>query len=184
MGRIQEAGPGTRAQSHDPPDYVRRAQPLRAGGNGKAGIYLQEHRALRSGAGIVSRITSPMPVIEVAAGLVWRGGRLLIAKRHDAAHLGGLWEFPGGKREPIETFEECLTRELREELGIEVEVGELMESLTHEYPERTVHLEFFRCKWLRHEPRALGCVAFEWVSREELLQYSFPEADARLLHKL
>ena len=77
-----------------------------------------------------------MPTIDVAAGLVWREGRLLIAKRHDNAHLGGLWEFPGGKREPNETFEQCLARELREELGIEVAIGELVESLTHEYPEQ------------------------------------------------
>jgi len=72
-----------------------------------------------------------MPTIDVAAGLVWREGRLLIAKRHDNAHLGGLWEFPGGKREPNETFEQCLARELREELGIEVSIGELVETLTH-----------------------------------------------------
>ena len=56
-------------------------------------------------------------LIEVSAGLVFRNGQLLITQRHADAHLGGLWEFPGGKREPGETFEECLIRELREELG-------------------------------------------------------------------
>jgi mutator protein MutT len=125
-----------------------------------------------------------MKVIEVAAGLVFRHGLLLITQRPPAAHLGGLWEFPGGKREPPETFEECLHRELREELGIEVEVGELVESITHAYPEKTVLLKFFRCAWLRHEPRSLGCPAFAWVAREELDQYHFPAADARLLEKL
>jgi mutator protein MutT len=125
-----------------------------------------------------------MPTIDVAAGLVWRECKLLIAKRHDDAHLGGLWEFPGGKREPNETFEQCLVRELREELGIEVAIGELVERVTHAYPERTVHLRFFRCAWLRNEPQALGCVEFAWVSRERLCQYAFPEADARLLDKL
>lgn len=77
-----------------------------------------------------------MQPIDVAAGLVFRGGKLLLTQRHPAAHLGGLWEFPGGKREPEETFEQCLVRELREELGIEVEVGELVESITHTYPEK------------------------------------------------
>src|SRR5436189_5104451 len=100
-----------------------------------------------------------MKITDVAAGLVFRDGKLLITQRHADAHLGGLWEFPGGKREPKETFEECLARELREELGIEVAVGELVESLTHQYPERNVHLRFFRCAWLRHEPQRLGCVA-------------------------
>ena len=98
--------------------------------------------------------------IDVAAGLVFRDGKLLITQRPPDAHLGGLWEFPGGKREPGETFEQCLVRELREELGIEVRVGERLESLTHAYPEKTVHLEFFRCHWIRNEPQALGCPAF------------------------
>ena len=123
-------------------------------------------------------------VVEVAAGLVFRGGLLLITQRRPQDHLGGLWEFPGGKRGAGETYEECLRRELREELGIEVEVGTRLENITHEYPEKTVHLEFFRCKWLRHEPRALGCHDFAWVRREQLAGYAFPAADARLLEKL
>jgi mutator protein MutT len=73
--------------------------------------------------------------IEVSAGLVFRNGKLLITQRYTDAHLGGLWEFPGGKRECDETFEACLTRELREELGIDVRVGELVETIEHAYPE-------------------------------------------------
>jgi mutator protein MutT len=125
-----------------------------------------------------------MPIIDVAAALVFREGRVLITQRHAGAHLGGLWEFPGGKREPNEAFEACLQRELREELGIEVAVGELAESLTHAYPEKTVHLRFYRCRWIEHEPRPLGCAAFKWVTAGELKDYAFPAADARLLEKL
>ena len=127
---------------------------------------------------------SPVAVIEVAAGLVFRGGKLLITQRYADAHLGGLWEFPGGKREPGETSQQCLARELQEELGIEVEVGELIESLTHAYPEKTVRLEFFTCRWLRNEPKAIGCAALKWISCAELETHSFPAADARLLAKL
>src|SRR2546423_2979763 len=83
--------------------------------------------------------------IEVAAGLVFRAGSLLITQRRPQDHLGGLWEFPGGKREPAETFEECLRRELREELGIEVQVQGLLASVQHAYPEKTVLLQFYRC---------------------------------------
>jgi mutator protein MutT len=101
--------------------------------------------------------------IEVAAGLVFRGGKLLITQRPLESHLGGLWEFPGGKREEGESFEQCLRRELAEELGIEVEVFDLAEELTHAYAEKLVHLKFFRCRWLRHEPRAILCRDWAWI---------------------
>ena len=123
-------------------------------------------------------------MIEVAAGLVFRTGKLLITQRYADAHLGGLWEFPGGKRDRDESFEDCLRRELMEELGIEVAVRELLESIPHVYPEKSVLLKFFRCQWLRGEPQALGCSAFRWISLDELADYQFPAADARLLQKL
>jgi mutator protein MutT len=125
-----------------------------------------------------------MKSIEVSAGLVFRAGKLLITQRHADSHLGGLWEFPGGKREANETFEECLVRELREELGIEVEVGELLESLTHAYPGKTVVLKFFRCRWKLNEPQAIDCSDLRWVTAAELRHYEFPAADARLLEML
>jgi len=125
-----------------------------------------------------------MKSIEVSAGLVFRVGKLLITQRRPDSHLGGLWEFPGGKREANETFEECLVRELREELGIEVEVGELLESLTHAYPEKTVVLKFFRCRWKANEPQAIDCGDLKWVTAAELRNYEFPAADARLLEML
>ena len=122
--------------------------------------------------------------VEVAAGLVFREGKLLITRRHADAHLGGLWEFPGGKRETDETFEQCLARELREELGIEVDIRQLIENVTHAYPDKTVHLKFFRCEWKEHEPRALGCAEVKWIGCEQLTEHEFPAADALLLEKL
>jgi mutator protein MutT len=128
---------------------------------------------------------TPAPrLVEVAAGLIFRDGKLLVAQRHADAHLGGLWEFPGGKREPGETFPECLKRELREELGCEVEVLERVEAITHHYPDKSVHLEFFRCRWLAKEPVAIGCAAVRWVTREQLAEFQFPAADERLLARL
>ena len=123
-------------------------------------------------------------LVEVSAGLVFRNGLLLITQRRPQDHLGGLWEFPGGKRHLNETFEDCLKRELREELGIEVVVKELVETLTHEYPEKVVHLQFFKCVWQLHEPRALGCQDFVWVGKGQLGAYAFPDADKRLLERL
>jgi mutator protein MutT len=124
------------------------------------------------------------PAIEVSAGLVFRDGKLLITRRPRDAHLGGLWEFPGGKREPHETLECCLVRELREELGIEVEVGPVWETVTHAYPGKTVRLSFFLCRWKAREPQPLGCPAFKWVTAGELKDYEFPPADTGLLRRL
>jgi len=122
--------------------------------------------------------------IEVSAALIFHKGKLLITQRPADAHLGGLWEFPGGKREPGETFEQCLVRELREELGIEIEAGELFEEISHTYAEKTIHLKFFICKLVSGEPRPLDCAAFRWVEKVELADFEFPGADARLLKKL
>lgn len=138
------------------------------------------------------RATPPLPhsntpaphVIDVAAGLLFRDGKLLITQRHAGSHLGGLWEFPGGKREAGETFEQCLRRELMEELGCEVEVLELVESIHHDYPGKSVHLRFHRCRWLAQEPRPLGCADLRWVGRDELDQFCFPAADAKLIERL
>ena len=122
--------------------------------------------------------------VDVSAALIFRGGKLLITQRHAGAHLGGLWEFPGGKREPDESFEACLVREISEELGVAVAIGKLFEEILHVYAEKSVHLKFFLCELSAGDPRPLGCAAIKWIGRTELADYNFPAADARLLDKL
>lgn len=122
--------------------------------------------------------------IEVAAGLIFRSGQLLIAQRHTNSHLGDLWEFPGGKCEPGETFQVALVRELREELDTTVSVGELIETVEHAYPDRRVRIRFYKCRIESGEPRAVDCQAFKWVQRGQLMENAFPEADAHLLDRL
>lgn len=129
----------------------------------------------------------PVKQIEVAVGvLVERSGaqggwRVLIAKRKDEAVLGGYWELPGGKREPGETMESCLAREFREELGLEVTVGEALPVISHSYPHAHVVLHPFFCRRVSGEPENLQVAEHRWVSPEELVSFKFPEANAELI---
>ena len=129
-------------------------------------------------------MTHDSPPIEVAAALVFRRGRLLISRRPHGTHLPGLWEFPGGKRDGDETLEQCIARELREELGIEVEGIQCVEKIVHAYQEKTVEIHFFWCAWQCHEPQTLACAEHRWIGRSELRNFEFPPADARLLERL
>ena len=121
---------------------------------------------------------------DVAAGILWNGSEVLIARRHDHDHQGGRWEFPGGKRNANETIEACLRREFKEELGIEVEVGRLWRALSHRYPDRTVTLNFFFCRHLSGEPKALEVSEWRWVRPHVLADLQFVEGDGPVLPDL
>jgi 8-oxo-dGTP pyrophosphatase MutT (NUDIX family) len=123
----------------------------------------------------------PSGVIDVAAGLVERDGLILITQRKLGSHLAGLWEFPGGKREPAETWQDCLVRELHEELAITVTVGELRYETVHHYPEKSVRLRFYAAVLISGEPRPVDCAAVAWVGPKDLPTYAFPEADRELV---
>lgn len=132
----------------------------------------------------MNKSSSTQNLIEVSAALIFRDGKLLITQRPAGTHLGGLWEFPGGKVEAGETFPECLIREIREELGVEIAVGELFAEISHDYPEKSVHLKFFIGRLLAGEPKPLACAAVKWIEKNELAGFEFPAADAQLLEKL
>ncbi len=121
---------------------------------------------------------------EVAAGIVWNGAEVLIARRQEDDHQGGRWEFPGGKRRGRETIAQCLRREMLEEIGIEVEVGPLWRALTHVYPDRTVSLYFHLCREHRGTPRPIECAEVRWVDPRALDGYAFVEGDVRVLPDL
>jgi A/G-specific adenine glycosylase len=126
----------------------------------------------------------PLPHYDVAAGVIWRGDQLLISKRHTDDLLGGLWELPGGTRESGETLEECLVREVREELGIEIAVGDLMMAVRHAYSHFRVTIHVFHCRYLSGQPQALGCADWRWVRPDELDDFAFPAADRRIISSL
>ena len=124
----------------------------------------------------------PDPV-EVVAAVVERDGRYLITRRLEGTHLAGLWECPGGKLLPGEQPEDALRRELKEELGVEVAVGELIQTVDWTYPEKSVRLLFFRCA-LAGEPTPLEGQEMRWVAAADLRSYNFPDADATLIARL
>ncbi len=132
----------------------------------------------------------PTPHYDVAAGLIRDGrDRLLIAQRPLEGLLGGLWEFPGGKREAGESLADCLKRELREELAIDVEVGELVASVDHAFTHFKITLHAFECRYLgalppHDEPQALGARDWAWATEARLAEYSFGKADRMVIDEL
>jgi mutator protein MutT len=117
----------------------------------------------------------------VVAAIIERGGWVLISQRSPASGRGGRWEFPGGKRERGEGDEQALERELREELGVAVAIGERI----WEGSAGPLRLRFHRCRWLSGQrPRPLGSDQFRWVRREDLPRYDFLPADAELVARL
>ncbi len=124
-----------------------------------------------------------MKRIVVTAAVIERDGAFLVTRRLAGTHLEGCWEFPGGKCEAGESHAACLEREIREELECPAVVGDQVYSVSHEYPERTVELHFFRCE-LAGDPRPVLGQEMKWVSRAELHTLEFPPADAELIRML
>lgn len=118
--------------------------------------------------------------IVVSAAIVEQDGAFLLTRRAVDAHLGGRWEFPGGKVEPGETLQASLVREMREELGCGVEVGSLVLTTRHAYPDVQVELHFFEAVLTDRPMPQLG-QEMRWVPRADLAALSLPDADADLV---
>jgi A/G-specific adenine glycosylase len=133
----------------------------------------------------VRRPRKPVPHYDVAAAVTVRAdGRVLVAQRNIGDMLGGLWEFPGGKREEGETLVECLVREMREELDVEVGVDESLIVVEHAYTHFRITLHAFRCRLVAGEPRCLDCAAFRWATRTELEPLPMSVVDRKVAQAL
>jgi mutator protein MutT len=124
------------------------------------------------------------PPIDVVAGVIRRDGLLLITQRMPNDTLAGYWEFPGGKVDMGEELKAALQRELREEIGLETEIGEEIHRIIHPYPDRDVRLYFFDVRILSGEPQKIEVADLRWVSVDQLMDFQFPEADRLLLDQL
>jgi A/G-specific adenine glycosylase len=128
---------------------------------------------------------SQRPHRDVTAAVI-RDGRdhLLITQRLLDGLLGGLWEFPGGKRRPGEALQACLRREIWEELCIDIQVGELVCIVEHAFTHFFMTLYAYECQWIGGEPQCLGCRDLRWVTLDELGGFAFPVADQRIIAHL
>ena len=121
--------------------------------------------------------------VVVTAAVIERDGAYLVTRRQRGVHLEGYWEFPGGKCEPGESLDDCLRRELVEELGADAEIGDELLAVTHTYPDRRVELHFIACTLIGTPSPLLG-QEMRWVARADLRSLKFPPADDELIARL
>ena len=130
----------------------------------------------------MSESAAAVPQLHVAAGILTDPQRgVLIAQRAADAHMGGAWEFPGGKLIDGETPLQGLVRELREELEVDVEYARFLLSYAHRYPDREVHLYIWKVLRWRGEPRGLECQPLRWLRPEELAAAGLLPADQAII---
>jgi 8-oxo-dGTP diphosphatase len=123
-------------------------------------------------------------MILVAAGLIFKNDSLLITQRPAGKHGAFKWEFPGGKVEDDEDPRKTLEREIQEELGIQVKAEDIIETIHHRYPDRSVLLLFYKCQWISGEPQPIECNAIAWSDPAHLTDYDFLEADLDFIRRL
>ena len=123
-------------------------------------------------------------MIEVVAALIWDGERFLICQRPEHKARGLLWEYVGGKVEVGETKQEALIRECKEELGVNITVGDIFMDVVHEYPDITVHLTLFHASMVEGTIRLLEHNAVAWITPDEIPDYTFCPADKEINAKI
>ena len=127
----------------------------------------------------------PLPFQVIGVGVVLNAeGHVLIDQRLEEGLLGGLWEFPGGKQEPGESIEACIERELKEELGIVISVGEELITLDHAYSHKKLRFVVHLCAWVSGDPQPLASQQVRWVSPDQLDTFAFPAANAKMIEAL
>lgn len=123
-------------------------------------------------------------VVEVAVGVIMRDQEVFLTRRAAQAHQGGKWEFPGGKREPEESMIQALSRELKEEVGIEVQQASPLLQIQHDYGDKKVLLDVFTVSQFNNEPESREGLEYRWVPIQHLPEVDFPEANGVIVEKL
>ncbi|MBD1435172.1 (deoxy)nucleoside triphosphate pyrophosphohydrolase [Sphingobacterium sp. DN00404] len=123
-------------------------------------------------------------MLHVTCAIIEHNNKILICQRSASMKLPLKWEFPGGKIEGEESKEECLKREIKEELGLEIEVGSALTHVEHYYPEFSLYLYPFLCKWTRGSLAITEHVQAIWVNKSELKNYDWAEADVPVVKEI
>lgn len=126
----------------------------------------------------------PTPHFHIGVGVIWQDDKILIQQRPNEGLLGGLWEFPGGKQEAGETLEETVSREIQEELEIDITVGEKIASVKHAYTHFKITLHAFHCQFVSGTPTPKAAQQWCWAELKDLPNYAFPKANKTVLEQL
>jgi len=124
------------------------------------------------------------PHREIGIGVIRRAGKILVGRRPESSMLGGLWEFPGGKRRRGERIERTVEREVFEETGVRVSVGDLLTTVRHSYSHFDVTLRVFECRAISGRARPIGCDEIRWVRPAALARLPFPAANVRIIEAI
>ena len=123
-------------------------------------------------------------VIACGVALIRRNREFLISQRNEADTFGSYWEFPGGKKNEGESFEDCVVRETMEELGVRVAVEKKFMEIKKKYDQKTIWLNFYLCSYLSGDPQPLDCQNVLWVDVKDLKNYRFPPANELVIDNL
>ena len=132
----------------------------------------------------VKQKKAPLPHYTIVVGIVYKGDKILIDKRKQNALLGGLWEFPGGKKRKSESFKSAVAREVIEETGIEIEVGKRLCIVKHTYSHFKITLHAYLCEYKSGTAKPLSCDAVKWIAPKNLTKFAFPTANVKIIQTL
>lgn len=127
---------------------------------------------------------APIPHQNIGIGVIWKDGQVLVQQRPNEGLLGGLWEFPGGKQEPNESIVETVSREIQEELGLDVQVKELITTVNHAYSHFKITLHAYHCEYVSGTAEPKASQECRWVDLAELSKFAFPKANKVILELL
>jgi A/G-specific adenine glycosylase len=124
------------------------------------------------------------PHYNIAVGVIWNENKILITKRPNNGLLGGLWEFPGGKIKTNESSQQCVIREIKEELNIKIRIQKKIHQIQHAYSHFSITMHAYNCQFIKGNLKLLGCTDFKWINPGDIEKFAFPKANHKIFNKI